>query len=53
MRAEFRREVAIAHDQARGVGRKQPRMKAVRVAATGVRADGIVHEDVTGGDDLG
>lgn len=51
MRAEFRREAAIAHDQVRGVGRKEPRMKAVRVAATGVRADGIVHEDVAVGDD--
>jgi hypothetical protein len=28
-------------------------MKAVRVAATGVRADRIVHDDVASGDELG
>ena len=53
MRAELRREAAIAYDQVRRVGRTGPHMKAVRVAATGVRADGTVHEDVAGGDDLG
>jgi hypothetical protein len=45
MRVEFLRQdpTAIANNQARPVGRTEPRMKAVRVAATGVRADGIVH----------
>jgi hypothetical protein len=46
MRAE--QPAAIAHDQARSVGKTEPHMKAVRVAATGVRADGIVPEDVAG-----
>ena len=51
MRAELRREpAAIANDQARGVGTTHPRLEA---ALTAGRADGTVHEDGVGGDDLG